>query len=695
MILKKKIPLFHVILASIALFITIAVALYSGLGQEKNDIVINGIAPKLYRAPREVINTVATESLKQQARDAVVPLYKHDPDVKTRVESRIEGFFDAASVLRAASIPLDNPYVDENTVEPNVTVPEDSAILNFDLTDSQIRYLIDLPTDEYLNLKSHVFATTSNSLELGIKPENLLRSLVSLRDDIDKSDTDEPAKAIAYAVISAALEPNLIVDEEATVKERELKADAVEPVVFLAGQNIVSQGERITPEVYAVLEELGLVKQGSDELLTPIAGRILLAVLSFAGAIAFIVVFSKPLLKNRKEAMILLTLYGLTVVSASLLTSLPMYFVPILAFASLTSILLDSQLAFAATIFTTIVCGVVYGGNTAFYLYFFVTGSFTAFVSRLSTQRSKVFMISVMTAVISAITLYCCSLLFDRVLWSDALLTNLVYVVINGLFTVFLCIGSLPLWEVVFGVITPIKLLDLTQPDSPLINRLVIEAPGTYHHSLIVANLAETAAYDIGANPTLARVGGYYHDIGKLKYPGYFAENQHGDNPHDHLDPRSSAEIIMSHATMGMELASEYGLPPIVKSMVYEHHGNTLIKYFFYKASKEAETPPIETDFRYKSTIPSFRESAVVMLADTVEAAVRAMIPSGKTMDEVEKAVKTLIKDKLDDRQLTNSGLTIKDLDTIAAAFMRVFKGMYHSRIEYPKAITKDLTEPK
>jgi hypothetical protein len=225
--------------------------------------------------------------------------------------------------------------------------------------------------------------------------------------------------------------------------------------------------------------------------------------------------------------------------------------------------------------------------------------------------------------------------------------------------------------------------LELTNPNNALLRRLIIEAPGTYHHSIIVANLAETGAYDIGANPALARVGGYYHDVGKLNYPLLFVENQAGENPHDHMDPYTSAGVIIGHISDGLDISAKGKLPRQIRDFIETHHGCSLIKIFYAKAKAEDEGAD-EGDFRYPHKKPDSREAAIVMLADTVEAAVRSMIPTGKTMDEVQEFITKLVREKLDDGQLRDSTLTIRDLDTVVSAFMRVFRGMYHERIPYP-----------
>ena len=257
---------------------------------------------------------------------------------------------------------------------------------------------------------------------------------------------------------------------------------------------------------------------------------------------------------------------------------------------------------------------------------------------------------------------------------------------VTGLLSMIVAVGSLPFWENMFEANTPLRLMELTNPNNELLRKLMIEAPGTYHHSLIVANLAETAVYDIGGNTALARAGAYYHDVGKLRYPQFFAENQSGHNPHDELPPEKSAKIITGHTKGGLELAERYKLPPVVRDMIVEHHGNSLVKFFYFKALKLYGAENVnEADYRYQGRIPSSRESAVVMLADTVEAAVRSMLGHGKTMEEAEAAVKNLMKDKLDDGQLNNSGLTLNELETIRLAFLKVFHGMYHERVSYPE----------
>jgi len=254
----------------------------------------------------------------------------------------------------------------------------------------------------------------------------------------------------------------------------------------------------------------------------------------------------------------------------------------------------------------------------------------------------------------------------------------------GGLLAAVICLGTLPVWEWVFQVVTPMKLLEISNPNHPLLKRLMVEASGTYHHSIIVGNLAESAAQAIGANALLTRTGAYYHDVGKLKRPYFFKENQGAENPHDHIEPLLSARIISAHPTDGYEMAKEYKVPAPILNIIREHHGDSKIAYFYYKAQQQAAEGETvnEADFRYAGPLPHTRESALIMLADTVEAAVRSM--QEHTPEKMDEMITKLVHAKLDEGQLRHCPLTLGDLDIICASFRTVLGGVYHERIAYP-----------
>jgi hypothetical protein len=246
-----------------------------------------------------------------------------------------------------------------------------------------------------------------------------------------------------------------------------------------------------------------------------------------------------------------------------------------------------------------------------------------------------------------------------------------------------LCIGLGLIFETVFRLATPGKLLELSNPNHPLLRRLQLEAPGTYHHSIIVANLAESAAEAIGANPLLARVGSYFHDIGKMKRPVYFKENQLGEDPHQMTNPFVSAAILIAHTTDGLALAQNYRLPQEIQDIIVEHHGDTPVIFFYQKALEESDDQLVDMDdFRYDGHRPLSKESAIIMLADTVEAAVRSMTdPTPKT---IRANIEKLVSHKIQDGQLAQAPITLSDIDKISEAFANVLNGVFHERIEYP-----------
>jgi len=263
----------------------------------------------------------------------------------------------------------------------------------------------------------------------------------------------------------------------------------------------------------------------------------------------------------------------------------------------------------------------------------------------------------------------------------------LFWAVLNGIFCGMLTIGFLPPLEHALNAVTAFRLMELSDLNAPILRKLFTTAPGTYSHSLMVANLAEQACQDIGANALLARVGAYYHDIGKMDNPDYFVENQTDHNRHDEINPRLSATIIRSHVKLGVEKAHSMGLPKDVISIIGEHHGNSIISWFYNKAAENEETVSSE-DFSYPGSPPRSKESAIVMLADISEAAIRTL--TKPTATKIEKFIQQLFDAKIDHGQLSESDLSFRDLEIIKNTFVRVLAGYYHARIEYPKQKEKD-----
>jgi putative nucleotidyltransferase with HDIG domain len=258
-------------------------------------------------------------------------------------------------------------------------------------------------------------------------------------------------------------------------------------------------------------------------------------------------------------------------------------------------------------------------------------------------------------------------------------------VVINGALSALLAIGAIYFLGRAFGITTTMQLLELANPTQPLLRRLLMEAPGTYHHSIMVGNLAERAAEEIGADSLLVRVAAYYHDVGKLRRPYFFVENQANTaNPHDALSPRTSARIIASHITDGLELAEQYRLPPRIRELIPEHHGTRLISFFYQKAA-EHDPRADPAQFSYPGPRPQSREAAILMLADSIEAAARAS--RDHSPESLAQLVNRIVIQRVEEGQFDECNLTLRDLDAIKRAFCTLLVGIYHPRIEYPQPV--------
>ncbi|MDR3091036.1 MAG: HDIG domain-containing protein [Clostridiales bacterium] len=652
----------------------ISTGAYSRAGYK---LSVGMVSPTKFVAPRDVVDTITTERLREDARKSVMDLYEVDNAVNERLFRQMDAFFEQVYELRKEKTPIYIPN-DENPSEPA------EAKLQTYISQSQIKELTDMDALTYNSLQSDAAFVLQRVLESGVRPDGEEKALSDARDQIFRLDYTQSTRLLAYDVAANFIEPNTIIDREATNARRDEKAAQVKPVMYLKNQKIVDQNEVITESAFAMLESLGFVSKSYFENLLPTLGAVIIVLVIFAVAAVYIRYYHKDALKRRKTLALLFILYASAIAGAWLMVGrLPYIWVPELIFTMLVSMLVSCRMSLVLNFCVTVVTLLIFKGDIDYFMYFIVTGSAAGILARHATERGKVLLIALLTGTVGVCAFLGCTMFFE-INYVSKLLLNMLAAFVSGVLTVVICTGSLPFWEAVFGIVTPLKLLELTNPNNELLRRLVIEAPGTYHHSLIVANLAETAAFDIDANPAVARVGGYYHDVGKLKYPQYFAENQIGsDNPHDFIDARQSASIIRSHVDFGLEMAANYKIPLIIKDMIGSHHGSTVMKYFFHKYRNDNPDAE-EDDFRYLHNPPATREGAVLMLADTVEAAVRSIKSQDKSMSEIEAFVRALIKEKLDDGQLTESGLTIKDLETVTKSFMRVLQGMYHERVQYP-----------
>ncbi|MCL2351824.1 MAG: HDIG domain-containing protein [Firmicutes bacterium] len=588
------------------------------------------------------------------------------------------------------NIPVSNAQPTASPAQPSPspsgpTAAERLAQLQVPLTAEQCQILLASDQNGFNRIESGVIGTLLNLWDQGFQEVDV-KVILSAQDLISRTEMDSNERAVAYEIAVKFLEPNLVEDSEATDRARSERAAQYTVVTLLKGQTIVDEGSIISQDEYDILDSLGLVSGGLINKILPVLGAVGVVALCLLFMMIYITNFNKNLLKNKKEAGLLFTLYIMTIAIVLAMTRIetPYQIMPVMLFAMLSSMLLDLRLGAVLSVAVTLVSMLIFKGGPEFFMFYATAGFSVSMLAMGANQRGRIFYVGLQASGLCFALMFMITIFFEKA-YSASVLTASGYAALNGLFTVILCVGSLPFWEALFGVATNIRFLDLTNPANPLMHRMILEAPGTYHHSLIVANLAETAAIDIGADPGLARAGAYYHDIGKLRNPQYFSENIAGGNPHDFLPPLESAEIIASHVTYGIEMANRHRLPDAIKSIISQHHGTTVIKFFYFKEKMgNPDADVSDTAFRYQFVKPQFREAGIVMLADTAEAAVRSMVNSADDADSVGELIDRLIKDKQDDGQLIDSGFTLKDIDTVGKAFLRVFKGMYHERIRYP-----------
>ncbi len=459
--------------------------------------------------------------------------------------------------------------------------------------------------------------------------------------------------------------------------------------------NLVWAASAATQNILTLGETLGtLALQGPTlELLG------ILAYVTLIGLVMrlYLVRFRPRLLDQARYQWLLLLLVmlfaGAALVMLPANTFLP-YLFPMAALSILLAMLIDPHLSIMVTILVGLGVGYIAHGSLALTVYTVMGG----LIGFLSLERMKRVSRVPWTGVYVALSNVTTVLVFDISGGNyDALeLSQLLLMgVANGVLSASLALIGFFLANSWMGITTSVQLLDLAEPTQPLLRQLLLRAPGTYHHSLLVSDLAEQAAERIGADALLTRVGAHYHDVGKMGQPEFFIENQQQmSNDHDRLDPRASAQIIISHVKDGLKLAKKYRLPREVRAFIAEHQGTGLVKYFYHQALEQADDPAQvdEADFRYPGPKPQSKETAIVMLADSCEAAVRAERPT--SMEEIDQVVHRVIIDKVSSGELDECDLTIRDLDQIRSAFVEMLTGAFHPRIKYPVEATENLTAP-
>jgi len=719
--LMKKSVLLGLLIAAIDMVVILAIVL-SAVMPEQYDIKVGDIVQTPISAPRDVEDVLATQERIKEARDNVSPIYRFDETINETVLEEVNKIFVQINEVRILAsqrieewersrITMQEPEEDtaDEQSDTAVQVVEDdnkkvdlgeifdSGFINmlrdkFDimLSKDEILASIRAEDEELEELKKQLNVTLTRLLELKIKQDNLLEAKSTLREEIMSLPISNEVRLLGTTIGTSLLKPNMIYDHYATEQERERVAEQVEKVMYKKGQYIVQAGQPVTEEQYAVLQSLGLLKDNKVDI--PFVVGLGLIVLVVEIIVAFyLVYFERDLASNPAILFMVSLIVWMALGLSRVISELNVYLIPAALAGMLIAVLLKPRPAIVINIAIAVVTGIMMKDHLGIVITTIVAGTGGIFIVSRTQQRNGLMLAGAAASGMNILAIAGYEMLTTGG-WIVPLKTSL-WGIGSGILSAIFLVGTLPFWENVFGIVTPIKLIELSNPNHPLLKRLLREAPGTYHHSVIVANLAEHAAEAIGANGLLARVGAYYHDTGKLQRPFYFRENQlAGRNPHDKLNPDLSTSIIISHAKDGVDIAKKYRVPKVIQDFILQHHGTSPVVYFYHKAKSQDKGNRVQLDdFRYPGPKPQIREIAVVMMADTVEAAVRAM--SEPSNGKVEALIRKLIKEKLEDGQLDECNLTLKDLNSIAAAFTEVMTGVFHERVEYPDVNLKETQE--
>lgn len=665
-------------------FIILFYTLLTSLQPVRYNLRIGQLAPEDIHSPKLIVDEYQTRELREEAVNRIESVYRLDAGIYSEVKKDIDLFFETLYDVKS----------DEEGSEGAMT-EEDMALAMEDnvlgIHRLQLAVLLDQPVERLENLQNYLHEIAAQRMNNGIKVADLQQEKSQIREYMRTlTEFDEDLRETAATIINASLRPNEFLDIEATEDARLEAEESVETLVIRRGDTLIRQGERITADRLAIMRELGLLEEAYQLNFTLYAGITLTILLAMALVIGYLNEFQTSLLKQLDKLLLLSMIIVIIVAIARPLSLISPYLVPVAVGAMLLSMLMDARLAIMANIIITLLVGMITGNNMVVLL-MGLTGGTAGVLSMVNLQqRGNIFVSGVIVGAANMIIISLFGLLgmHDSInLWID-----LLYAFLNGVLCAVLTIGSLPFWEYAFSILTPLKLIELSNPAHPLLKRLLMEAPGTYHHSVVVGNLAESAVNAVGGDGLLVRTGAFYHDIGKLKRPFFFKENQYMmENPHDKLAPSLSALIITGHVKDGIEIAEKNRLPKQITAFVEEHHGTTLAAYFYHKA-KTGSLEPDKVDeqrYRYNGPIPQSRETAILMLADSVEAAVRSM--ENPTRDKIEQMIQKIIQFKLDDGQLEECPLTLKELKEIRTVFTQILSGIMHERIKYPEMDIKEL----
>ncbi len=675
------------IVAAAAAFIVVATVvviwdeLYAA-SRSLDALRVGSVAPYNVVAPQSVqfVSRLLTDDARQQAADAVQPVYDPpDPNI-ARQQTQLAG-----QIIAFIRDVREDSYASLSQRQNDL-----NAITALTLTPEIMLALLQYSDEVWESISSEITNTLSLVMRESIRESDLARTRAQLSNQVSVRFS-ESERAVIVAIVEDLVRANTFLNEAATQQARDTARSQVADITrsIVRGERMVREGEVITPLSYEAMDMLGLLRADVVDPLRIASGFVItLVVMVMIGL--YLTVFNPLLIYRRVNMFVLLaTLFLIMLIAARFIgVNGSLYAFPFAALALIFAAIIGRQEAFIATIGLGVLTGYMANYSLEIAMLAAVGGVVGSLALRRTERLNAFFVAGAVVAFVNVALIAAFKLGTPDATDRSELISILALAFISGVVLLpATTIAVMYLVTTVFNLPTALRLIDLSQPNKPLLQRMLREAPGTYQHSLQVANLAEQAAERIQADAQLVHVAALYHDIGKMENPLFFTENQPDPslNPHNTLkDPYRSAAIIIEHVTKGDEMARHYGLPRRIRDFILEHHGTTKVGYFYKVALEQVDNDPSLIDasaFTYPGPVPGSRETAILMLADSCEATVRSMQP--RTRAEIARIVTDILESKRRENQLSQSGLTLTDLAIIETTFIEILQGMYHHRIKY------------
>ncbi len=658
--------------------------------QQTFGLEVGDVAPQDILAPyaHSYVSEVLTERERQAAADSVPMVYDPpDPDITRQQLEHLRDTLAFIDSVRADSFASQEQKIADLQGLEYVSLDRETVLA-----------ILNLPDDAWEAVKAETLAVVERVMRSEIRPgreeeaRRTIPALVSIQ-------LPEEWAALVEKLAPAFVASNAQLNEEATAAGKEAARKAVEPVTksYAAGEAIVNRGDLVTEVELEALEEYGLLKP--PQPWKDVAIRTLL-VLLLGGSFTLYAYRTHP--QQISQPNLAFTISLLFIFNAFTMqimipgrTVLP-YLFPAATLPILLAVFFSPGVGIMSALVTGALAGYLAPRGLEMALYVMTAGLLAALMIG-KAERLGSFIWAGLAAAVGAAVVIVIFRIPDPTTDLVGKASLLGTAIISGLLSASLSFGLLLGIGNLLGITTNLQLIELSRPDHPLLQQILTNSPGTYQHSLQVANLAEQAARAIGANALLTRVGALYHDLGKSLRPQFFIENQMaGQNIHEQLDPSTSADMILTHVREGLDLARKHRIPPSIRAFISEHHGTMQASFQYHEAVEAAggdESRINPRDFTYPGPRPRSRETALVMLADGVEAAARAETP--QTEEEIDKLVRWVIEDRMAKRQLDQTDLTLKDLDTIRRSFVKTLKNMYHPRLRYPNGAPENEGPPE